>query len=55
MGLDKARSVVESGADELVSGDLGCLLHVQGCAAAAGIDLTATTLAEFLDREGYPA
>jgi L-lactate dehydrogenase complex protein LldE len=54
MGLDKARSVVESGASELVSGDLGCLLHVQGCAGAAGIELTATTLAEFLDREGYP-
>ena len=55
MGLDKARSVVESGARELVSGDLGCLLHVQGCAGAAGIELTTTTLAEFLDREGYPA
>jgi L-lactate dehydrogenase complex protein LldE len=55
MGLDKARAVVESGARELVSGDLGCLLHVQGCAGAAGIELTATTLAEFLDREGYPA
>jgi L-lactate dehydrogenase complex protein LldE len=55
MGLDKARSVVDSGASELVSGDLGCLLHVQGCAAAAGIELTTTTLAEFLDREGYPA
>jgi L-lactate dehydrogenase complex protein LldE len=55
MGLDKARSVVESGAVELVSGDLGCLLHVQGCAGAAGIELATTTLAEFLDREGYPA
>jgi L-lactate dehydrogenase complex protein LldE len=55
MGLDKARAVVESGASELVSGDLGCLLHVQGCAGAAGIELTTTTLAEFLDREGYPA
>jgi L-lactate dehydrogenase complex protein LldE len=55
MGLDKARTVAESGARELVSGDLGCLLHVQGCAASAGIDLTATTLAEFLDREGYLA
>lgn len=55
MGLDKARAVVESGARELVSGDLGCLLHVQGCAGAAGIELTTTTLAELLDREGYPA
>ena len=36
MGLDKARSVVESGASELVSGDLGCLLHVQGCAGSGG-------------------
>jgi L-lactate dehydrogenase complex protein LldE len=55
MGLDKARTVVESGASELVSGDLGCLLHVQGCAEAAGIELRTATLAEFLDREGYPA
>jgi L-lactate dehydrogenase complex protein LldE len=54
MGLDKARSVVESGAHELVSGDLGCLLHIEGSAGAAGIGLAATTLAEFLDREGYP-
>jgi L-lactate dehydrogenase complex protein LldE len=52
MGIDKARAVVESGATELVSGDLGCLLHIEGSAGAAGIALTATTLAEFLDREG---
>jgi L-lactate dehydrogenase complex protein LldE len=54
MGRDKARTVVESGASELVSGDLGCLLHIQGCADAEGIAITTTTLAEFLDREGYP-
>jgi L-lactate dehydrogenase complex protein LldE len=54
MGLDKARTVVESGARELVSSDLGCLMHVAGCAAAAGIELETTTLAELLDREGYP-
>jgi L-lactate dehydrogenase complex protein LldE len=53
MGLDKARSVVESGARELVSSDLGCLLHVAGCAASAGIELETTTLAELLDREGF--
>ena len=53
MGLDKARAVVESGARELVSSDLGCLLHVAGCAASAGIELETTSLAEFLDREGY--
>jgi L-lactate dehydrogenase complex protein LldE len=53
MGLDKARSVVESGARELVSSDLGCLLHISGCAASAGIELETTTLAELLDREGF--
>ncbi len=53
MGLDKARAVIESGTHELVSSDLGCLLHVAGCAAAAGIELETTSLAEFLDREGY--
>lgn len=54
LGLDKARAVAESGASELVSSDLGCLMHVGGCAAANGIELETTTLAEFLDREEYP-
>jgi L-lactate dehydrogenase complex protein LldE len=51
MGLDKARSVLDAGTRELVSSDLGCLLHVAGCAASAGIELETATLAELLDRE----
>ena len=51
MGLDKVRAVQESGARELISSDLGCLLHLEGCAEEAGIELETSTLAEFLDRE----
>jgi L-lactate dehydrogenase complex protein LldE len=55
MGLDKLRAVQASGARELVSSDLGCLLHLEGCAAEAGIELETSTLAEFLDRAAGPA
>ena len=53
MGRDKARWTQESGAEELVSGDLGCLLHIEGAAKAAGTPIRALTLPELLDREGY--
>jgi L-lactate dehydrogenase complex protein LldE len=53
MGTAKARRAVEAGAGELVSGDLGCLLHVGGCAREAGLGLRVTTLPELLDRERW--
>ena len=53
MGRDRARWTRESGARTLVSSDLGCLLHVGGCAREAGEPLETLTLAELLDREGF--
>ena len=53
MGRDKARWTRESGAEMLVSGDLGCLLHIEGAASAAGAPLRALTVPELLDREGW--
>ena len=43
----------EAGAGELVSGDLGCLMHLGGVAAENAIALATTTLPELLDREGW--
>jgi len=53
MGLDKVTAVHEAGAGELVSGDLGCLMHLGGVAAENQIELTTTTLPELLEREGW--
>ena len=53
MGRDRARWTRESGAGTLVSSDLGCLLHVGGCAQKEGEPIETLTLAELLDREGF--
>jgi L-lactate dehydrogenase complex protein LldE len=53
MGRDKVHHVHEAGAGELVSGDLGCLMHLGGVAAESQIALATTTLPELLDREGW--
>jgi L-lactate dehydrogenase complex protein LldE len=53
MGRDKVDAVHEAGAGELVSGDLGCLLHLGGVAAENEVPLATTTLPELLDREGW--
>jgi L-lactate dehydrogenase complex protein LldE len=53
MGRDKVDAVQEAGAAELVSGDLGCLMHLGGVAAANDVALATTTLPELLDREGW--
>jgi L-lactate dehydrogenase complex protein LldE len=39
IGMEKLRHVVETGADMLVSGDMGCLMHLSGLAKRAGIRL----------------
>ena len=44
MGRDKVAALDEAGAAELVSGDLGCLMHLDGCARATGSPLAATSL-----------
>lgn len=38
IGNEKLRTILDSGAEEVVSGDLGCLMHLQG----------------LIDRHGYP-
>ena len=53
MGRDKVGHVRDAGADELVSGDVGCLMHLGGVAAATGVPIVTTTLPELLEREGW--
>jgi L-lactate dehydrogenase complex protein LldE len=53
MGRDKVNAVHEAGASELVSGDVGCLMHLGGVAAETGVPITTTTLPELLEREGW--
>jgi L-lactate dehydrogenase complex protein LldE len=53
MGRDKVNAVHEAGAGELVSGDVGCLMHLAGVAAENDIALATTTLPELLEREGW--
>lgn len=53
MGRDKVNAVEEAGATELVSGDVGCLMHLGGVAAEAHAALATTTLPELLEREGW--
>jgi L-lactate dehydrogenase complex protein LldE len=53
MGRDKVNAVHAAGASELVSGDVGCLMHLGGVAAETAVPLTTTTLPELLEREGW--
>jgi L-lactate dehydrogenase complex protein LldE len=53
MGRDKVGHVRDAGADELVSGDVGCLMHLGGVAAEGGAPLVTSTLPELLEREGW--
>jgi L-lactate dehydrogenase complex protein LldE len=53
MGRDKVNAVHEAGAAELVSGDVGCLMHLGGVAAETQVPLATTTLPELLEREGW--
>ena len=53
MGRDKVGNVHAAGAAELVSGDVGCLMHLGGVAAEQDIPIVTTTLPELLEREGW--
>jgi len=53
MGRDKVNSVHQAGASELVSGDVGCLMHLGGVADETKVPVTTTTLPELLEREGW--
>jgi L-lactate dehydrogenase complex protein LldE len=54
IGLEKLRNVVESGAEELVSGDMGCLMHLDGLIKREGLPLKVRHFAEIL-AEAIPA
>lgn len=48
IGIEKLRSIVESGADELIGGDTGCLLHLQGLIDRSNLPLRVRHFAEVL-------
>ena len=50
LGEEKARAAMQSGAREVTSCDLGCLMHIVGVAHRQGIPLRARHIAEVLDQ-----
>lgn len=54
IGLEKLRHVDEAGAKVLVSGDMGCLMHLKGLIAKHGLALETRHFAEIL-AEAIPA
>ncbi|HEY3779928.1 MAG TPA: (Fe-S)-binding protein [Fimbriimonadaceae bacterium] len=48
IGLEKLRTLKESGAEEVVSGDMGCLMHLQGLSDKQGLGLKFRHFAEVL-------
>jgi len=48
IGMEKLRCIVESGAEELVSGDMGCLMHLDGLIKRNKIPLKVRHFAELL-------
>ena len=49
LGRTKARAVAATGAQLLVAGNPGCLMHLQRCLRDEGIDLPAVHTIEVLD------
>jgi L-lactate dehydrogenase complex protein LldE len=49
MGYDKLEFIGKSGADYLVSSDMSCLMHLQGCARRLGADVKVLHLAQVLN------
>jgi len=54
IGWEKIRKLQASGADEWLSGDMGCLMHLSGLAARRGMRVTIRHYAELL-AEALPA
>ncbi len=48
IGLEKLRNAADSGAEVLVSGDMGCLMHLNGLIGKQGIPLRTMHFAEVL-------
>jgi L-lactate dehydrogenase complex protein LldE len=49
MGLDKATRQQATGAEYVVSADMSCLMHQQGCATRASIPLRYRHIAQILN------
>ena len=49
MGYDKVDFMGESGAEYIVSSDMSCLMHLQGCARRLQKDLKFRHLAQILN------
>lgn len=48
IGKEKLQNVIEAGAEELVSGDMGCLMHLNGLIEREGLPLRTRHYAEVL-------
>ena len=53
MGHDKVADHLEAGAEYIVSPDMSCVMHQQGCARRAGLPLKFIHIAQVLN--GAPA
>jgi L-lactate dehydrogenase complex protein LldE len=49
MGYDKLEFISKSGADYIVSSDMSCLMHLQGCASRLGANVTVLHIAQVLN------
>jgi len=48
IGLEKLNRMVETGVTEVVSGDMGCLMHLEGLAKREGVPVKCSHVAEVL-------
>ncbi|HIF14262.1 MAG TPA: (Fe-S)-binding protein, partial [Bacteroidetes bacterium] len=48
MGTDKAENIMSSGADYLISGDMSCLMHLDGILAKKGSKIRSLHIADVL-------
>jgi L-lactate dehydrogenase complex protein LldE len=49
MGYDKVEFMRNSGAEYIVSSDMSCLMHMQGCTRRLGTDLKVIHIAQILN------
>jgi L-lactate dehydrogenase complex protein LldE len=48
IGLEKLRQLELSGVEQVVSGDMGCLMHLQGLASRHNVDLRFAHVAQLM-------
>ena len=49
MGYDKVEFMRKAGADYIVSSDMSCLMHLQGCSSRLGTHLKVLHIAQILN------